>query len=1228
MKCRRNPIFTLNYVARPRTTNFRTSFSQVFIRKYSKATESEADIKENNPYLMRDINDEINTLSKYSEALEIAKMLKKNNPEGYKQFFKKLDQVGGGENEFYKGISTMGEMFDKKKPSIFDPIKATYGRADVYHQIQYDLNQAYKQRLHELKLQWKQLQLMHGNNAMTAEVINSMAGYTPFAESETERYRSEMGLTKKEILTKRKAEVDLIRKNWSMIRKFLEKNGCDKKKLRMMDKQYRSPVNLEEYLDDKDVQKLIFSPVIKDGSFFNYDIEEPTEEQQEKLESIALETKEHLRGYIGDIANRVEHQLRVFLTVHASELKMFDEGKRIDNAEVEKIGRHILATFMTDSFNEVKNILLEFGQPNLNIEDGFFVLLENYPSALSDLLSYIGMITTTDARANADDDLTILRALCMTLDGYGKVGLLLHEKPNIESLTVKDGEKLYNLGVIRRDDSILPQDINELDLVTQDFTEIKDIFSNALGEDGEESETPPRFSRKEKKVNQFYQSIASDRYLKMSGVMPSDEQVIKSVKKALKSGNNTKIARKIYDFQLLVEKAINEQESLKRLEAEIKRFAFKQPGDINQLANEAIQTYKQNSREIENIVISPEEIDNEAKNIEKQIKPFFDYYFDFFKSNGEIDMKAFESRLLVGRISELVKTHIGKDIEIERSTVLRAVLDLSKKDPSFAAKLGKDQLRELNSLAEIEDSFYTEEKDSEYFNPIEAFHTIQEVLRMVADDIVEEAATHQVDRKVINYIFGKIRANRDKDSSSLELQKYLREFFETSVLKKVTLPSIRDMPLEKLQLEVEKLMNEKDTVDSPLSEIERELIGNQLIQSKQFSPEYLSSGRKIEDLEPVDLFDNLEDYLNEDNSIISKKASKESTYGNYISSHLPVEQIFNTLNINQYIEFSEHDFQKYLPEGAGGRIEAEEFKFTKTCSLLLRREVIEAIEGLQNSLDHSFASSMSPKSTLFYGHDGCGKSALMSLVVFWARKSDWLVVYIPDGYEWTSKGRYIVKNEKYGTWDQPHLAKRMFECLINAHQDKLSQIQMKNTFSAGKREAKTLFELCELGSLFEQYAPEAFIHFRREISHVTEFPVLFAIDGYNCLFGNSNGYRDPESQSFVKKFLPVERLTMSNAFLNSHIDPKLSYGTFIGALSSGASKYNFHQDMLTRQEKSRNTWIESRPYDKEEFTSVLQHYSHTKAIRTHMSPKSYTEAYVRQLTSGFGRDVSKYCERL
>lgn len=58
-----------------------------------------------------------------------------------------------------------------------------------------------------------------------------------------------------------------------------------------------------------------------------------------------------------------------------------------------------------------------------------------------------------------------------------------------------------------------------------------------------------------------------------------------------------------------------------------------------------------------------------------------------------------------------------------------------------------------------------------------------------------------------------------------------------------------------------------------------------------------------------------------------------------------------------------------------------------------------------------------------------GKSIALAMLVYWARSEGWLVLYVPEGRDWTHGG-FFYKNPQTGLWDTPVQAAKILQAIL------------------------------------------------------------------------------------------------------------------------------------------------------------------------------------------------------
>lgn len=66
------------------------------------------------------------------------------------------------------------------------------------------------------------------------------------------------------------------------------------------------------------------------------------------------------------------------------------------------------------------------------------------------------------------------------------------------------------------------------------------------------------------------------------------------------------------------------------------------------------------------------------------------------------------------------------------------------------------------------------------------------------------------------------------------------------------------------------------------------------------------------------------------------------------------------------------------------------------------------------------------KQIVLDGPVSCGKSIALAMLVQWAREEGWLVLYVPQGKQWTHGG-FFYKHPQTGLWDTPVQAENVLK---------------------------------------------------------------------------------------------------------------------------------------------------------------------------------------------------------
>eukprot|EP01129_Flabellula_baltica_P001662 TRINITY_DN11605_c0_g1_i1.p1 TRINITY_DN11605_c0_g1~~TRINITY_DN11605_c0_g1_i1.p1 ORF type:complete len:452 (+),score=108.05 TRINITY_DN11605_c0_g1_i1:34-1356(+) len=344
--------------------------------------------------------------------------------------------------------------------------------------------------------------------------------------------------------------------------------------------------------------------------------------------------------------------------------------------------------------------------------------------------------------------------------------------------------------------------------------------------------------------------------------------------------------------------------------------------------------------------------------------------------------------------------------------------------------------------------------------------------------------------------------------------------------------------------------------------------------------------------------------------------------GYLIDASTNFDDVFTPESVGKYFEITPEETARYMKDGWAGHLEKKEFKATNRTCFMIRKETIDAVNWLNKSKDAMFTNE-APPPMLLSGERGVGKSAILNSLVYYARKTGWIVFYVPYGENWVHGGDFIRPSRVYeGLWDQPKLARRFLENMLDIHGDQLAQIPVRNpTTQISSFEGNTLYDLVEFGVTLPEHSGTVGILLRHELTRTHEFPVLIAVDSYNTLFNYNQEFRNPDSDGYVKRKLRNYELTMTKILENAHIDPVLVNGTFIGSLSTQATFRHFDKADLYEDQI-----LEVQPYNRDECVKALLHYQNVGFTKTPLTEA--TEDIIWRLTDGRGSELVRYATML
>ncbi|KAF2078049.1 hypothetical protein CYY_000687 [Polysphondylium violaceum] len=289
----------------------------------------------------------------------------------------------------------------------------------------------------------------------------------------------------------------------------------------------------------------------------------------------------------------------------------------------------------------------------------------------------------------------------------------------------------------------------------------------------------------------------------------------------------------------------------------------------------------------------------------------------------------------------------------------------------------------------------------------------------------------------------------------------------------------------------------------------------------------------------------------------------------------------------------------------------------KDRATLLRKPAFEVIQWLNEMREQQFIKdSESDYYKILDGRKGSGKSVALSQVVFWAQQQDWLVLYVPDAFNFINNGSLTKYTPNPLTFAQNEMCFEFLNQFLELNSEKLKNINLKTRFvieynNWTSSPDKTIYDLIS-GMKFDS-ATEVFYHFKKELNAVVEYPVLVAIDGYN-LFFRASEYGDMYDPASFHRTLPVDRLLASSLLkdIKSH---QLSNGVVVACTTDLLPK-----DAMYEYSSQENI-VDVPKYSLYEARLFINYLVESGYLAK--SPPQETIQYLYQMASGNPQDLWK-----
>ncbi|TFJ81880.1 hypothetical protein NSK_007127 [Nannochloropsis salina CCMP1776] len=160
---------------------------------------------------------------------------------------------------------------------------------------------------------------------------------------------------------------------------------------------------------------------------------------------------------------------------------------------------------------------------------------------------------------------------------------------------------------------------------------------------------------------------------------------------------------------------------------------------------------------------------------------------------------------------------------------------------------------------------------------------------------------------------------------------------------------------------------------------------------------------------------------------------------------------------------------------------------------------------------------------LLSGPRGSGKTATLYHAVHYARRSGWVVFFVPSAFEYLHEGGLIRPSPFYrGYFDTPDLAQTTLRQLGEAHGHQFASLPYAAPRGLESLELSgehTCWDLIALGLSQRKWATTCLLELKRALENQDAYPVLFAVDEVSEWFY-------PSSYFYARKKIEASRLAV------------------------------------------------------------------------------------------------------
>jgi len=218
-------------------------------------------------------------------------------------------------------------------------------------------------------------------------------------------------------------------------------------------------------------------------------------------------------------------------------------------------------------------------------------------------------------------------------------------------------------------------------------------------------------------------------------------------------------------------------------------------------------------------------------------------------------------------------------------------------------------------------------------------------------------------------------------------------------------------------------------------------------------------------------------------------------------------------------------------DGTGRMVEEWELSaHKKTKRILIRESAIAIAEALENN----------ESSRIFvHGRKGVGKTAILVSIVASARKSGYIVMYLPDGDRLRKNGYFVTPNAlRKGMFDLQNLSQEVCAQLIENHEDDLQGLEADNeTMSKYFKESQlekvadyngesiSIIDLLKYAAVEKKHSPMCYSVAVDRLMNQVEKPFLVVMDEFNCFYDHGHYFHMAYDEE-VRNAIPYENINL------------------------------------------------------------------------------------------------------